>query len=51
MVLGSRAAPGEELRLGGSRAGLVAEPDEDRLLVTVEVRFPPELARRITEGA
>ena len=48
MVLGSRAEPGEELRLGEeTRALLVAEPDEDRLSVTVEVHFPPELARRI----
>ena len=49
MVLGSRAEPGEELRLGEeTRAVLVAEPDEGRLSVTVEVHFPPELARRIT---
>ena len=49
MVLGSRAAPGEALRLGEeSHASLVAEPDEGRLSVTVEVHFPPELARRIT---
>ena len=49
LVLGSRAAPGEELRLGEeSRAMLVAEPAEGRLSVSVEVHFPPELARRIT---
>ena len=52
LVLGSRAVAGEELRLGEeSRSVLVAEPDEGRLSVTVEVHFPPELARRITEGA
>ena len=49
MVLGSRTAAGEELRLGEeTRAVLVAEPDEGRLSVTVEVHFPLELARRIT---
>ena len=52
LVLGSRAVAGEDLRLGElSRAFLVAEPDEGRLSVTVEVHFPPELARRTTEGA
>ena len=49
MVLGRRAEPGEALRLGEeTRAVLVAEPDEGRLAATVEVCFPPELARRIT---
>ena len=48
-MLGSRAKPGEELRLGdGTRAVLVAEPDVQRLSVEVEVCFPPELAARIT---
>ena len=52
LVLGNRAVAGEELRLGEeSRAVLVAEPDEGWLSVTVEVHFPPELVRRITEGA
>ena len=51
LVLGSRAVAGEELRLGAqSNARLVAEPD-GATSVTVEVHFPPELARRITEGA
>ena len=41
MVLGSRTAAGEELRLGEeTRAVLVAEPDEERLSVIVEVHFP-----------
>ena len=52
MVLGSRAVAGEELRLGEeSRAVLVADPDEGRLSLTVEAHFPPELVRRIPEGA
>ena len=52
LVLGSRAVAGEELRLREeSRAVLVADPDEGRLSLTVEVHFPPELVRRIPEGA